>query len=98
VDCSRNFGSSFPFPVDRELSATPAGRESVLVYHSIAVTINKSVVIRLPRRATKVAVTQPKIAEVVVVAPDELLIHGKAVGATSFVVWLEESTAGKEGK
>ena len=48
------------------------------------------VVVRLPRKASKVFVTQPQIAEVVVVAPDQLLINGKAVGATSLVVWLEE--------
>jgi len=32
------------------------------------------------------------IAEVVVIAPDQLLINGKAVGATSLVVWLEDKT------
>ena len=37
-------------------------------------------------------VTQPQIAEVVVVAPDQLLINGKAVGATSLVVWLEDKS------
>jgi pilus assembly protein CpaC len=64
--------------------------ENVLVYPSIAVVVNKSVVVRLPRKATKVAVTQPRIAEVVVIAPDQLLINGKAAGATSLVVWFEE--------
>jgi Flp pilus assembly secretin CpaC len=63
--------------------------ENVLVYPSIAVAVNKAVVIRLPKKATRVFVTQPTIAEVVVVAPDQLLIHGRAVGATSLVVWFE---------
>ena len=66
--------------------------ENVLVYPSIAVVVNKSVVVRLPRKASKVFVTQPQIAEVVVVAPDQLLINGKAVGATSLVVWLEDKS------
>jgi Flp pilus assembly secretin CpaC len=73
-----------------------AETDRVLVYPSIAVTVNKSVVIRLPKRATRVAVTQPQIAEVVVTAPDELLINGKAVGTTSLVVWTEEPAASKE--
>jgi Flp pilus assembly secretin CpaC len=77
-----------------ELQAQPnttlAGTENVRVYPSIAVAVNKAVVIRLPKKATKVAVTQPKIAEVEVVSPDTLLIHGRAVGATSLVIWLEE--------
>ena len=54
--------------------------------------MNKAIVVRLSRKATKVAVTQPQIAEVVVVAPDKLLINGKAVGATSLVVWYEQKT------
>jgi len=71
-------------------NTTLAGRENVLVYPSIAVAVNKAVVIRLPKKATKVAVTQPKIAEVEVVSPDTVLIHGRAVGATSLVIWFEE--------
>jgi Flp pilus assembly secretin CpaC len=70
--------------------------DNVLVYPSIAVVVNKAVVIRLPKKVARVVVTQPKIAEVVVVAPDQLLIHGRAVGATSLVVWFEEATARKE--
>jgi Flp pilus assembly secretin CpaC len=75
---------------------TAAKAESVLVYPSIAVAVNKSVVVRLPHKVTRAAVTQPQIAEVVVVAPDQLVINGKAVGSTSLVVWFEEATARKE--
>ena len=78
-----------------DLQAQPntifAGTDNVLVYPSIVVGVNKAVVIRLPKRATKVAVTQPQIAEVAVVSPDTVLIHGRAVGATSLVIWFEES-------
>jgi pilus assembly protein CpaC len=83
-----------------ELHAQPntalADPENVLVYPSIAVAVNKAVVIRLPRKATRVFVTQPEIAEVVVVAPDQLLIHGRSVGATSLVVWFEEKTQARK--
>jgi Flp pilus assembly secretin CpaC len=68
-----------------------AASESVVVY-PIAVAVNKSVVLRLPKRATRVAVTQPEIAEAVVVTPDQILINGKAVGSTSLVVWFEGKT------
>ena len=77
-------------------NTTLAGTENVLVYPSIAVAVNKAVVIRLPKKATKVAVSQPKIAEVEVVSPDTLLIHGRAVGATSVVIWFEEPIISKE--
>ena len=69
---------------------TLPGTENVLVHPSITVAVNKAVVIRLPKKATKVAVTQPKIAEVEVVSPDTLLVHGRAVGATSLLIWFEE--------
>ena len=70
--------------------------ENVLVYPSIAVAVNKAIVIRLPKKAARVFVTQPKIAEVMVVAPDQLLIHGRAVGATSLVVWFEEKSKARK--
>ena len=82
--------------LDAQSSTALAGTENVLVYPSIAVAVNKSVVIRLPKKATRVFVTQRKIAEVEVVAPDTLLIHGKAVGATSLVVWFEEKTKARK--
>ena len=69
---------------------TPSGTENVLVHPSIAVVVNKAVVIRLPKRATKVAVSQPKIAEVEVVSPDTVVIHGRAIGATSLLIWFED--------
>lgn len=53
---------------------------------SIAVTVNKSEVIRLDRRAKRVSVTQPEIADVVVLTPTQVLINGKSVGTTSLVV------------
>jgi Flp pilus assembly secretin CpaC len=81
----------------RAHAETPApATESVIVYPSIVVTVNKSVVLRLPKKASKVSVTQPQIAEAVVVAPDQILINGKAVGTTSLVVWFEENKTRKK--
>ena len=88
----------FLFLAARELDAHSTALEDTenILVPSIAVVVNKSVVVRLPRRASKVFVTQSQIAEVVVVAPDQLLINGKAVGATSLVVWLEEKTTARK--
>jgi Flp pilus assembly secretin CpaC len=71
--------------------ATAADAETVLVYSPIIVTVNKSIVLRLPGKASRVSVTQPQIAEAIVVAPDQVLINGKAVGTTSLVVWFKEN-------
>jgi Flp pilus assembly secretin CpaC len=81
-----------------QLNTAPADTESVLVYPSIAVAVNKAIVIRLPKKATKVSVTEPRIADVEVLSPDTLLIHGRAVGATSLVVWTEEAKIDKQQK
>jgi Flp pilus assembly secretin CpaC len=81
-----------------QVNTAPADAEGVLVYPSIAVAVNKTVVIRLPKKATKVSVTEPRIADVEVLSPDTLLIHGRAVGATSLVVWTEEAKIDREQK
>ena len=79
-----------PGELQAQPSTTLAETENVLVHPSIAVAVNKAVVIRLPKRAAKVAVTQPKIAEVEVLSPDTVLIHGRAIGSTSLVIWFEQ--------
>jgi pilus assembly protein CpaC len=54
---------------------------------TIAVTVNKAMVFRLAERAKRVSVSQPQVADVVVVGPSQLLINGKAVGTTSLIVF-----------
>jgi pilus assembly protein CpaC len=44
----------------------------------------------LADRARRVSISQPEIADVVVVAPTQLLINGKAVGSTSLIVFNEK--------
>jgi pilus assembly protein CpaC len=57
---------------------------------TISVTVNKSMVFGLTDRAKRVSVSQPGVADVVVVSPSQLLINGKAVGTTSLVVFNEK--------
>jgi pilus assembly protein CpaC len=57
---------------------------------TISVTVNKSMVFRLAERAKRISVSQPAVADVVVVAPSQLLINGKAVGTTSLIVFNEK--------
>lgn len=57
---------------------------------TISVTVNKSTVFRLVDRAKKVLISQPEVADVVVAAPTQLLINGKAVGTTSLIVFSEK--------
>jgi pilus assembly protein CpaC len=57
---------------------------------TISVTVNKSMVFRLAEKAKRVSVSQPEVADVMVVAPSQLLINGKAVGTTSLIVFNEK--------
>lgn len=57
---------------------------------TVSVTINKSMVFRLAERAKRVSVSQPAVADVIVVAPSQLLINGKAIGTTSLIVFDEK--------
>ena len=60
------------------------------VVPTISVTINKSMVFRLAEKAKRVSVSQPAVADVLVVAPSQLLINGKAIGTTSLIVFDEK--------
>ncbi|MEX0803757.1 MAG: pilus assembly protein N-terminal domain-containing protein [Candidatus Binatia bacterium] len=57
---------------------------------TLSITVNKSMVFRLAERAKRVSVSQPQVADVIVVAPSQLLINGKAVGTTSLIVFNEK--------
>src|SRR5690348_3624999 len=57
---------------------------------AITVTVNKSMVFRLAERAKRVSVSQPEVADVLVVGPSQLLINGKNVGTTSLIVFNEK--------
>ena len=57
---------------------------------AITVTVNKSMVFRLAEKAKRVSVSQPQVADVLVVAPSQLLINGKSVGTTSLIIFDEK--------
>jgi len=70
------------------LSAVAAGPGLV----RIDVTIGKSHVVDVKEPFDKVSVTDPNIADVFVIKPNQILINGKAVGVTSLVVFYSQQT------
>src|SRR5436309_13969007 len=72
------------------LLMSEAGLAQQQVSPTISVTVNKSTVFRLAQSAKRVSVTQPQVAEVLVVAPHQLLITGKNIGTTSLIVFDEK--------
>jgi pilus assembly protein CpaC len=53
----------------------------------IAVTAGRSTVLSTEFNVTRIAITNPGVAEATVVAPREILIDGKAAGTISLIVW-----------
>src|SRR4030095_14006935 len=58
----------------------------------LEVTIGKSQVVELKEPFTRVSVTNPAVADVFVVTPNQLLVSGKAVGTTSLLVFYPRKT------
>jgi pilus assembly protein CpaC len=69
-------------------AASAAGADLV----RIDVTIGKSHVLELTEPLTRISVTNPAIADVLVITPTQLLINGKGVGTTSLVVFYPNRT------
>ena len=59
----------------------PGGMERIYV------TIDKTQVVELATPPTKVSVTNPGIADVVVMTPTRILVNGKATGETSLLLF-----------
>src|SRR5499427_6945138 len=53
----------------------------------IALTAGRSSVLTIDFDITRIAVTNPAIADATVVQPREVLIDGKAAGTISLIVW-----------
>src|SRR5262249_3298479 len=53
----------------------------------VLLTAGRSTVLQTDFAITRIAVTDPKIADATVVAPREILIDGKAPGTISLIVW-----------
>jgi pilus assembly protein CpaC len=69
-------------PVARAAQAT-----SATAFERVFLTAGRSTVLNTPFDVTRIAVTNPAIADAVVVEPREILIDGKSAGTVSLIVW-----------
>jgi len=67
-------------------AAQPAAQPALA---RIIVTAGRSTVLSTEFNVTRIALTNPAVAEATVVAPREILIDGKAAGTISLIVWGE---------
>ena len=68
--------------------ATPATvREAAQSFPKVRVTAGRSTIVPTDFDITRIAVTNPAVADAVVVQPREILIDGKGPGTISLIVW-----------
>jgi pilus assembly protein CpaC len=77
-----------PAPVPSAAQA-PAGVDASRVERErvLLLTAGRSMVLTTTYDITRIAITDPKIADAVVVQPREVLIDGRAAGTVSLIVW-----------
>jgi pilus assembly protein CpaC len=74
-------------------TSSPAARqtlpppEAATEYPKIKITAGRSTVLPTEFDITRIAITDPKIADAVVVQPREILIDGKGAGTVSLIIW-----------
>ena len=55
----------------------------------LRVMVNKSLLINTTERLRRVSVTDPNIADAIVVTPTQILVHGRSAGEVSLLIWDE---------
>ncbi len=71
------------------VAAVAAQASDASGFERVLLTAGRSTVLTLPFDVTRIAVTNPAVADAMVVKPREILIDGKAPGTVSLIVWSE---------
>lgn len=53
----------------------------------VEVSIGKSTVVTLKEMSKRVSLSDPAIADIILISPTEILVNGKKVGTTSLIIW-----------
>jgi pilus assembly protein CpaC len=75
----------------QESDAHPLQAERRQAGARVSLTTGRSTIIETPFDVTRIAVTNPAVADAVVVRPREILIDGKAPGIISLIIWGAEA-------
>ncbi len=64
---------------------------SALAAIPIEVTVGKGTILDLKKqKATRVSLTNPKVADIILMSPTEILLNGNTVGTTTLITWTKE--------
>jgi pilus assembly protein CpaC len=70
-------------------TSTPVPAPEVTGAAPLRVMVGKSILINTTERIKRVSVTDPGVADPIVVAPTQILVHGRAAGEVSLLIWDE---------
>jgi pilus assembly protein CpaC len=79
-----------PPPTQSTTSTPTQTSEEQIGSAPLRVRVNKSVLINTRDRLKRVSVTDPAVADAVVVSPTQVLVHGRTPGEVSLMLWDEQ--------
>jgi pilus assembly protein CpaC len=78
-----------PQPVEHPASASIPGPAEATGAAPLRVMVGKSLLINTSERLKRVSVTDPAVADIDVVTPTQVLVHGRSAGEVSLLIWDE---------
>jgi pilus assembly protein CpaC len=76
-------------PVEHPSSASVPGPNEATGAAPLRVMVGKSLLINTSERLKRVSVTDPGVADISVVTPTQVLVHGRSAGEVSLLIWDE---------
>jgi pilus assembly protein CpaC len=78
-----------PPPVEHPTSATVPSPAEATGAAPLRVMVGKSLLINTSERLKRVSVTDPAVADIEVLTPTQILVHGRSAGEVSLLIWDE---------
>jgi pilus assembly protein CpaC len=78
-----------PVPTGTQTATVPSPSQSTQGSAPLRVMVGKSLLINTTERLKRISVTDPAIAFAQVITPTQILVHGKAPGEVSLLIWDE---------
>jgi pilus assembly protein CpaC len=82
-----------PGPAPAPSAQPPAAAAARPTFERVVVTAGRSTVVATDFSITRIAITNPEVADAVVVQPREILVDGKKAGTVSLIVWSSDRRA-----
>jgi pilus assembly protein CpaC len=56
----------------------------------VEVTVGKGTIVSLKKTSERVSISDPAVADMILISPTEILLNGKKIGSTTLIVWDKE--------